>query len=81
MMQRYLMLLVLCLSTSNAEKVFGDEPARRIRAGMIGLDTSHVIHFTRDMNNPQAKDARADVQIVAGFPAGSGASRSRRCTC
>jgi hypothetical protein len=42
-----------------------------IRAGLIGLDTSHVIAFTRYMNKPGVTDARADVEIVAGVPAGS----------
>ena len=37
------------------------EPTVRIRAGIIGLDTLHVEHFTNLMNNPknleQAKDS------------------------
>ncbi len=49
----------------------GEELERPIRVGMIGLDTSHVIAFTRHMNNPNATDARANVSIVAGFPSGS----------
>jgi len=49
----------------------GAEPERPIRVGMIGLDTSHVIAFTRYMNDPKATDARADVSIVAGYPGGS----------
>ncbi len=49
----------------------GGESERLIRVGMIGLDTSHVIAFTRYMNDPNATDARANVSIVAGFPGGS----------
>ena len=31
-----------------------DEPAKPIRAGIIGLDTSHVVAFTKALNNPKA---------------------------
>ena len=48
-----------------------EETGTLIRAGMIGLDTSHVIAFTKYMNKPGVTDARSDVQIVAGVPAGS----------
>jgi len=42
-----------------------------LRAGMIGLDTSHVIAFTQAINNPKATGELADVKIVAGYPGGS----------
>ena len=48
-----------------------EQASTPIKAGMIGLDTSHVIAFTKFMNDPEATDARADVKIVAGYPAGS----------
>jgi predicted dehydrogenase len=38
---------------------------------MIGLDTSHVVAFTKIMNNPQAKGDLAGVRVVAGYPGGS----------
>ena len=38
---------------------------------MIGLDTSHVVAFTKLINDPQAPDELADVTIVAGFPGGN----------
>ena len=47
------------------EKVF--------RLGMIGLDTSHVIAFTRIINNSQAEHG---CKVVVGY---SGASRSESC--
>jgi len=47
------------------------EPAKPLRAGIIGLDTSHVIAFTRLLNDPNAEGDLADVQVVAGFPGGS----------
>src|SRR5690348_13506771 len=49
-----------------------DEPARKpIRAGIIGLDTSHVAAFTKIFNEPGATGDIADVRVVAAFPGGS----------
>jgi predicted dehydrogenase len=46
------------------------EPAP-LRAGIIGLDTSHVVAFTQAMNNPAAKGVLARVRVVAAYPGGS----------
>ena len=50
-----------------------DEPApsKPIRAGIIGLDTSHVIAFTQLLNAPNPKPAVAGVRVVAAYPGGS----------
>ncbi len=61
----------LLLSIVLAATASADEPAKVIRAGMIGLDTSHVIAFTNAINDPNATGDLADVQIVAGYPGGS----------
>jgi predicted dehydrogenase len=53
-----------------AMSVRADEP-KVIRAGIIGLDTSHVVEFTKVFNNPDAKGELAGIRIVAAFPAGS----------
>ncbi len=42
-----------------------------IKVGMIGLDTSHVILFTKLLNVPNAADDMAGVRIVAAYPGGS----------
>jgi predicted dehydrogenase len=42
-----------------------------LRAGIIGLDTSHVVAFTRLLNSPSAKGVLADVRVVAAYPGGS----------
>jgi hypothetical protein len=42
-----------------------------IRVGIVGCDTSHVIAFTKLMNDPEAKDNLAKCEIVAAFPGGS----------
>jgi predicted dehydrogenase len=47
-----------------------DGPAP-LRAGIIGLDTSHVEAFTRLLNNPRTEGALAQVRVVAAFPGGS----------
>jgi predicted dehydrogenase len=47
-----------------------EEPAP-LKAGIIGLDTSHVLAFTKVLNNPQAKGVLARVRVVAAYPGGS----------
>jgi hypothetical protein len=42
-----------------------------LKVGIIGLDTSHVVAFTRLLNDPQASGPLAGVRVVAAFPAGS----------
>ncbi len=42
-----------------------------LRAGMIGLDTSHVIAFTNLINNPDATGDVARIEVTAGYPGGS----------
>jgi predicted dehydrogenase len=45
-----------------------EEPQKVIRLGMIGLDTSHVIAFTRYLNDPKNETG---CRVVAGYPGGS----------
>src|SRR5262249_49629125 len=50
------------------------EPAAKVkelRAGIIGLDTSHSIAFTQILNDPQAASELAGCRIVAAYPQGS----------
>ncbi len=42
-----------------------------LRAGIIGLDTSHVIAFTQLLNHPAARGVLARVRVVAAYPGGS----------
>src|SRR4051812_19180240 len=42
-----------------------------IRAGMIGLDTSHVPAFVGIFNNPKAEGDVAGIKVVAGYPGGT----------
>lgn len=56
---------------SFAGHCFADGPAKKIRAGIIGLDTSHVLAFTKMVNNPKAVGDLAEISIVAAYPGGS----------
>ena len=51
--------------------------ADKLRVGIIGLDTSHVMAFTQAINNPQAAGDVAALQVVAGFPGGTDIPASR----
>ncbi len=46
-----------------------DKPQTRV--GIIGLDTSHVVAFTKVLNNPKAEGDLAGFQVVAAYPGGS----------
>jgi len=63
-------LLSACLVVLLVPISAADEP-KPLRAGIIGLDTSHVVAFTGLLNNPRAKGDLAGVRIVAAYPGGS----------
>ncbi|HUG89905.1 MAG TPA: Gfo/Idh/MocA family oxidoreductase [Planctomycetaceae bacterium] len=68
--------MFLCLAA--ASPCAADEPAAgTLRAGMIGLDTSHVPAFTRVFNNPQADGDLGGIRVVAGYPGGTDFPASR----
>jgi predicted dehydrogenase len=46
-------------------------PAADLRVGIIGLDTSHVVAFTKVLNDPADKDHVAGARVVAAFKGGS----------
>ena len=45
--------------------------AKEIRIGLIGLDTSHVVAFTKIINDPKAPGPLANAKVVAAFKGGS----------
>jgi hypothetical protein len=51
-------------ATANAQQ-------RELKVGIIGLDTSHVIAFTRILNDPDAAPDVAGCRVVAAYPQGS----------
>ena len=48
-----------------------EPPEAPLRAGIIGLDTSHVTAFTQLLNDPHPRPELAGVRVVAGYPGGS----------
>jgi predicted dehydrogenase len=42
-----------------------------LKAGIIGLDTSHVVAFTKILNNPKNEGDLAGIRVVAAYPGGS----------
>ncbi len=47
------------------------KPVPGIRIGMIGLDTSHAVAFTKTINDPQAKGHVPGAKVVAAYKGGS----------
>lgn len=45
--------------------------AQHIRAGIIGLDTSHAVAFTKTLNTTPQKPEVMGVRVVAAYPQGS----------
>ena len=45
--------------------------ADEIRVGIIGLDTGHVIAFTKTMNDENAEGVLKKCRVVAAYPEGS----------
>jgi hypothetical protein len=66
-----LLALSVLMVCSTAATSAADQPDKITRIGLIGLDTSHVIAFTKIINNPQAKGDLAQMQVVAGYPGGT----------
>jgi len=70
MISRYFLLplgLVCMLSNWTA----ADESAPVIRIGIIGVDTSHAVEFTRLFNDENRKDRLTGGRVVAAYPHGS----------
>lgn len=47
------------------------DATKPLKAGIIGLDTSHVVAFTKVLNNPKNEGDLAGVRVVAAYPGGS----------
>ncbi len=64
------LFLTFCVNAHAADQA-------QLRAGMIGLDTSHVPAFANIFNNPKATGDLAGIKVVAGFPGGTDIPASR----
>jgi predicted dehydrogenase len=68
-MQRVILLLSLFAAAASwSSNGRAEEERNVIRLGMIGLDTSHVIAFTKYLNDPTKNTG---CRVVAGYPGGS----------
>ena len=59
------------ISSAKADEAQDDSTAKPLRAGIIGLDTSHVVAFTQLLNAATPKPELAGVRVVAAYPGGS----------
>jgi predicted dehydrogenase len=67
-------LVGAAMMTLGAKSAMSDEPkpgGDALRAGIIGLDTSHAPAFAGVLNGPKATGDLAGVRVVAAFPGGS----------
>lgn len=67
MKTRFATLLIAAFSVFG----FSQAQAEEIKVGIIGLDTSHVIAFTKAFNDPKAQGDLANCKVVAAYPKGS----------
>lgn len=65
------LLAVTLLGTLPMTAAGEDAAVRPLRVGIIGLDTSHAVAFTKILNDPQAADDVAGCLVVAAYPQGS----------
>ncbi len=68
---KYFGTLCLGILIATSQLARAAEPVKPLRAGIIGLDTSHVVAFTQALNDPKAKGELAEMKIVAAYPGGS----------
>ena len=68
-----LVLFVALCSPGRSQEGKGkaEETTPPLRVGMIGLDTSHVIAFTKLLNDPKDPNHVPGARVVAGYPGGS----------
>ena len=62
------MILMAIIAAFSAGALEAQEEAKVFRVGIIGLDTSHVIAFTKFMHDPEK---HYNCRVAAGFPGGS----------
>lgn len=65
------MIRTLTLAVALALATAVQTHAQNIRAGIIGLDTSHVLAFTKTLNTDPQKPEVMGVRLVAAYPKGS----------
>jgi hypothetical protein len=66
-----LVSFLLTIGFAVAGEAKNEQPSKPLRAGIIGLDTSHVTAFTKLLNAPNPKSELEGVRVVAAYPGGS----------
>ncbi len=67
-----LMLCIVCVVVTEGASASADETQpSAIRIGVIGLDTSHAIAFTKELNQTAATENGLILRVVAAYPYGS----------
>jgi hypothetical protein len=61
-------VLALVAMSLSLPSLAADPP---LKVGIIGLDTSHVLAFTKELNDPKAPPELAGCRVVAAYPKGS----------
>lgn len=64
-------LFTLLIGAGEVTLATGEEKAKEIRVGIIGLDTSHAVAFTKILNKENPGAETAGVRVVAAYPKGS----------
>ena len=70
-MSRFIQTSLAILSTMILAAASADEPAKPIRVGMIGLDTSHCLAFADMLNKEKPEPDFAGFRLVLVYPKGS----------
>jgi predicted dehydrogenase len=69
-MKKEIVVLALLGVSITVQSAAAQSP-QPIRVGLIGLDTSHVIAFTKVLNDPSSPDHVPGMRVVAAFKGGS----------
>ena len=69
--------LITLIALALCSPAFTQDSPKLLRAGIVGLDTSHVPAFTKLFNNPKADGDLAGIKVVAGYPGGTDMPASR----
>lgn len=70
-MSRFIQSSLAILTTMMLAAASADEPAKLIRVGMIGLDTSHCLAFADMLNKEKPEPDFAGFRLVLVYPKGS----------
>lgn len=64
-------IVLFLLTALPAQPITVPDKVKQLSIGILGLDTSHVIAFTKTFNDPKAAGDLATMRVVAGYPGGT----------